>query len=68
MEEKYATVFSNQTGISARVCPHGHVYLHIGQTCLALGKDDFLDLAQVIRAAENHLLGSNIPWPNEPHH
>ncbi len=68
MEEKYATVFSNQAGITARVCPRGHVYLHVGHTCLTLRKDDFLDLAQIIRATENHLLENKLPWPNEPHH
>ena len=27
MTEQTATVFSNQSGITTRVCPRGHVYL-----------------------------------------
>ncbi len=38
MTKQTATVFSNQTGISTRVCPRGHVYLQVGHTCLTLRK------------------------------
>lgn len=68
MEEHHATVFSNQTGISARVCPRGHVYLSVGHTCLTLRRGDFLDLAQVVRAAENHLLEDKASHQGEQTH
>ena len=58
MTEHTATVFSNQAGITARVCPRGHVYLQVGHTCLTLHKQDFLDLAQIVRATERRLRGT----------
>jgi hypothetical protein len=58
MTEQTATVFSNQEGITARVCPRGHVYLQVGHTCLTLCKQDFLDLAQIVRATERRLRGT----------
>ncbi|MGE0679727.1 MAG: hypothetical protein AB7P69_02300 [Candidatus Binatia bacterium] len=42
--------------IQARVCPGGHVYLYVGHTCLFLRQEEFLDVAQIIHAVENHLL------------
>jgi hypothetical protein len=53
MEHHYSTVFSNQQGIAARVCPRGVIALSIGHTALTLRRADFLRLAQVIREAEN---------------
>ena len=38
MTEQTATVFSNQAGITTRVCPRGHVYLQVEHTCLTLSK------------------------------
>jgi len=42
--------------IQARVCPRGHVYLYVGHTCLFLRQEEFLDVAQMVHAVENHLL------------
>lgn len=49
MDHHYSAVFSNQQGISARVCPRGVVALSIEHTSLTLRKFDFLRLAQVVR-------------------
>jgi hypothetical protein len=42
--------------IQARVCPRGHVYLYVGHTCLFLRQEEFLDVARIVHAVENHLL------------
>ena len=42
--------------IQARVCPGGHVYLYVGHTCLFLRQEEFLDVAQMVHAVENHFL------------
>ena len=42
--------------IQARICPGGHVYLYVGHTCLFLRQEEFLDVAQIVHAVENHLL------------
>lgn len=55
MKPHYSTVFSNQQGIAARVCPRRVIALSIGHTALTLRRDDFLRLAQVIREAENRV-------------
>jgi len=68
MMEPTATVFSNQAGITTRVCPRGHVYLQVGHTCLTLRKEDFLDLAQVVRATAQRLLVDQPASPQEPRH
>lgn len=68
MEDKSMTTFSHPAGISARVCPRGHVYLYIGNTCVSLRKDDFLELAQIVRATENHLLVNQFSWRGEQKH
>ena len=68
MNDHTATVFSNQAGITVRVCPQGHVYLHVGHTCLTLRKTDFLDLAQIIRATAQHLLMDRRASPQEVRH
>jgi len=68
MTEQTATVFSNQAGITTRVCPLGHVYLQVGHACLTLRKEDFLDLAQVVRATAQRLLVDHAASPQEPRH
>lgn len=45
-----------QMNIQARVCPCGSVYLYVGHTCLFLRQEEFLDVAQIVHAVENHLL------------
>jgi hypothetical protein len=55
MKEHHSTVFSNQQGIIARVCPRGVIALSIGHTSVTLQKADFLRLAQVIRGAESRV-------------
>lgn len=57
MKEHHATVFSNQQGITARVCPRGVISLSIGHTSMTLQKTDFLRLAQVIRGTESRVFG-----------
>lgn len=42
--------------IQVRMCPGGHVYLYVGHTCLFLRQEEFLDVAQIVHAVENHLL------------
>lgn len=68
MAEQMATVFSNQAGITARVCPRGHVYLQVGHTCLTLRKEDFLALAQIVQATEQRLLVDQLAPPQETRH
>ena len=54
--------------IQTRVCPCGSVYLYVGHTCLYLRQEEFLDLAQIIHAAENHLLEQQGPCSSERQH
>ncbi|MGH8005620.1 MAG: hypothetical protein ACREQ3_01255 [Candidatus Binatia bacterium] len=69
MEDHNATTFSHPMGISIRVCPRGHVvYVYVGHTCLSLRKEHFFDLAEVVRAAESHLLRGASPWQGEQKH
>ena len=68
MTEQTATVFSNQSGITTRVCPRGQVYLQVGHTCLTLRKEDFLDLAQVVQATEHRLRKTLQLRPHEQSH
>jgi len=68
MTEQTATVFSNQAGITARVCSRGHVYLQVGHTCLTLHKQDFLELAQIVRTTEQRLLTDQPVSPQETRH
>jgi hypothetical protein len=68
MSEPTATVFSNQTGITTRVCPRGHVDLRVGHTCLTLRKEDFLALAQVVKATEQRLSAGLTVSPQETRH
>jgi hypothetical protein len=58
MTEHTATVFSNQAGVTARVSSRRHVRLQVGHTCLTLCKQDFLDLAQIVRATKRRLRGT----------
>jgi hypothetical protein len=54
--------------IQTKVCPRGHIYLYVGHTCLFLHQDEFLDLAQVVRATEHHLLEQQGVSPGEYRH
>jgi len=68
MSEQTTTVFSNQAGITTRVCPCGHVYLQVGHTCLTLCKEDFLTLAQAVRATAQRLSVNHAVSPQEARH
>lgn len=48
--------FAKAMNIQAQVCSRGHVYLYVGHTCLFLRQEEFLDVAQIVHAVENHLL------------
>jgi hypothetical protein len=56
IQEHNAIIFSNQRGLSARICPRGSVAVCIGHTCISLRKSDFLDLAEIIMATQQHVL------------
>jgi hypothetical protein len=58
MAHHYSTVFSNQHGVAARVCPRGVVSLSIGHTSLTLRTTDFLRLAQVVRDAKRQAVST----------
>ena len=66
--DQYARVFTNETGITARVCPQGHVYLHVGHTCATFRKEQFIDLAHVVAAAERHLAETDTEWSSQTRH
>ena len=68
MTEQTATVFSNQSGITTRVCLRGHVYLQVGHTRLTLRKEDFLDLVQIVQATEHRLRKTQQFQPHEQSH
>lgn len=68
MSEHLAMVFSNQQGVAARVCPRGAVALSVGHTSLQLRKEEFLKLAQVIRAVETRLSWRQGRVVSEPRH
>jgi hypothetical protein len=65
MSEHTATVFSNQAGITARVCSRGHVSLQVGHTRFTLRRRDFLDLAQIVQAKERRLRETLPPPPQQ---
>ncbi len=67
-QDQFAKVFTNDAGITARVCPQGHVYLHVGHTCISFRKEHFVDLAQVVHAAEQHLLETGPHWTSQIRH
>ncbi len=56
IQDDNTVLFMNQRGLSTRVCPHGSVALCVGHTCISLRRTDFLDLAEVIMATQQHLL------------
>jgi hypothetical protein len=68
MEGHSTTVFSNQQGIVARVCTRGVIALSVGHTCLTLRKEDFLRLAQIVRATETRLFGQRDACVGEQQH
>ena len=53
--DQFSKLITNEAGISARICPQGHVYLQVGHTCLSLEKNHFVDLAQVVEKAAEHV-------------
>ncbi len=56
IQDNDTVLFVNHRGLSTRICPRGSVALCIGHTCVSLRKTDFLDLAEVITATQQHLL------------
>jgi hypothetical protein len=58
----------SKMNIQVQVCPRGHVYLYVGHTCLFLRQDEFLDVAQIVHAVENHLRENSGAVPNEQSH
>jgi hypothetical protein len=63
MAEQHQTVLSSpQRHMQARVCPRGHVYLHVGHTCISLRKEECLALAQIVHATAQHLQENPVPW------
>ena len=54
--------------IQTRVCPCGNIYLYVGHTCVYLRREEFLDVAQVVQAAERYLLGQEDTVTNERRH
>ena len=54
--------------IRTRVCPCGNVYLYVGHTCVYLRQEEFLDVAQVIQAAERYVLGQEDTGIDERRH
>ena len=53
--DQLSKIITNDSGISARICPQGHVYLQVGHTCLTLDKNHFVDLAQVVEKVAEHV-------------
>ena len=68
MKDHHTTVFSNQHGIAARVCPRGVIALSIGHTTVTLQKTDFLRLAQVIRGTASRVRKRQDIYPGEARH
>ena len=68
MKDHYAKVFSQQSGITARVCSRGIVALSVGHTCLTLRKEEFLRLAHIVRSAETELFGQRDAGQAERRH
>ena len=56
IQDNNTVVFMNQRGLSARICPRGSVAVCVGHTCVSLRKTDFLDLAEIVMATQQHLL------------
>jgi hypothetical protein len=58
MEDQHrASISSSPMAIRTKVCPCGNVYLYAGHTCVYLRQEEFLDVAQVVQAAERYVLG-----------
>jgi hypothetical protein len=56
MNQNHAEGSSAALEIQARVCPQGHVYLYVGHTCVFLRKEEFMEVAQMVRTVEDYLL------------
>ena len=56
IQDNNTVIFTNQRGLSTRICPRGSVAVCVGHTCVSLRKSDFLDLAEIIMATQQHLL------------
>ena len=67
-QDQFAKIFTNDAGITARVCPQGHVYLQVGHTSISFKKEHFVDLAQVVHAAERHIVESGTHWASQTRH
>lgn len=68
MKEHQVTVFSDQQGVAARVCPRGVISLSIGHTSVTLQKADFLRLAQIIRGTESSIGRRQDTYPRALQH
>ena len=68
LQDQFAKVFTNEAGITARICPEGHVFLQVGHTCISFRKEHFVDLAQVVHAAERHILETSSHWSAHTQH
>ena len=56
IQDNNTAIFTNQRGLSTRICPRVSVAVCVGHTCVSLRKSDFLDLAEIIIATQRHLL------------
>lgn len=56
IQDNNTVLFMNQRGLSTQVCPRGSVAVCVGHTCISLRKTDFLALAEIIMATQQHLL------------
>jgi hypothetical protein len=69
MEDQQRTsISSSPMAIHTKVCPCGNVYLYVGHTCVYLRQEEFLDVAQVIQAAERYVLGQEDAVTDERRH
>ncbi len=68
LQDQFAKVITNDAGITARICPQGHVYLQVGHTCISFRTEHFVDLAQVVHAAERHILEASSHWNSHTQH
>ncbi len=56
IQDNNTVIFMNKRGLSTRICLRGSVAVCVGHTCVSLRKSDFLDLAEIIMATQQHLL------------
>jgi len=56
IQDNNTVIFMNKRGLSTRICLRGSVAVCVGHTCVSLRKSDFLDLAEIIIATQQHLL------------